>query len=179
LSIKDTTVFGQVVIIDSTVLKAVVGLPTGITYQCLTNNCVFLPSKPSCVNFSGTPTQAGNFPLKMAVMIYAKIGGAIPYNRSDTLRTFSIKVNGINSSEDLENNSQFSVSPNPVENELVVFLAPYSFSKSLWITDAMGRILMVESNNVEGEQIRINTSNLLPGVYFCSNGLISKRFIKL
>jgi len=179
LSVKDTNVFGQVVLIDSTVLKAVVGLPAGITYQCLNNKCVFLPSKPSCVVFSGTPTQAGTFPLKMAVMIYAKIGGAIPYNRADTLRTFSIKVNGMNGTAALDRTAQFSISPNPVENQLHVYVAQDSHPSIISITDAMGRVLQVEHRESEENVVSINTSNLLPGVYFCSNGLISKRFIKL
>jgi len=117
--------------------------------------------------------------LKMAVMIYAKIGGAIPYNRADTLRTFSIKVNGMNGTAALDRTAQFSISPNPVENQLHVYVAQDSHPSIISITDAMGRVLQVEHRESEENVVSINTSNLLPGVYFCSNGLISKRFIKL
>lgn len=179
LSIKDTTVFGQAVIIDSTVLKAVLGLPPGITHQCLNNSCVFFPTKPSCVNFSGTPTQAGTYPLKMVITIFAKIGGAIPYNRVDTIRNFTMKVNGMNAVDFSEVEEGFNVMPNPVTDKLFVQLTDKNSVERTMIMDAMGRKIEVVIESQDDTHLVIDTRLLTPGIYFCSNGSAVKRFVKI
>ena len=179
LSIKDTTVFGQAVVIDSTVLKAVIGLPPGITHQCLNNSCVFFPTKPSCVNFSGTPTKAGTYPLKMVITIFAKIGGALPYNRVDTIRNFTMKVNGMNAVDFANVSADFEIMPNPVNDKLLVNLANENFIKNAMITDAMGRKIDVVIESQDDTHLVIDTRLLIPGIYFCSNGSKVKRFVKI
>lgn len=179
LSIKDTTVFGQAVVIDSTVLKAVIGLPPGITHQCLNNSCVFFPTKPSCVNFSGTPTKAGTYPLKMVITIFAKIGGALPYNRVDTIRNFTMKVNGMNAVDFANVSADFEIMPNPVNDKLLVNLANENFIKNAMITDAMGRKIEVVIESQDDTHLVIDTRLLTPGIYFCSNGSKVKRFVKI
>jgi len=179
LSIKDTTVFGQAVVIDSTVLKAVIGLPPGITHQCLNNSCVFFPTKPSCVNFSGTPTKAGTYPLKMVITIFAKIGGALPYNRVDTIRNFTMKVNGMNAVDFANVSADFEIMPNPVNDKLLVNLANENFIKNAMITDAMGRKIDVVIESQDDTHLVIDTCLLTPGIYFCSNGSKVKRFVKI
>lgn len=179
LSIKDTTVFGQAVVIDSTVLKAVIGLPPGITHQCLNNSCVFFPTKPSCVNFSGTPTKAGTYPLKMVITIFAKIGGALPYNRVDTIRNFTMKVNGMNAVDFANVSADFEIMPNPVNDKLLVNLANENFIKNAMITDAMGRKIDVVIESQDDTHLVIDTRLLTPGIYFCSNGSKVKRFVKI
>ena len=179
LSIKDTTVFGQAVVIDSTVLKAVIGLPPGITHQCLNNSCVFFPTKPSCVNFSGTPTQAGTYPLKMVITIFAKIGGALPYNRVDTIRNFTMKVNGMNAVDFANVSGDFEIMPNPVNDRLLVNLTNENSIKNAMIMDAMGRKIDVVIESQDDTHLVIDTRLLTPGIYFCSNGSKVKRFVKI
>ena len=179
LSIKDTVVFGQAVIIDSTVLRGVIGLPPGISYQCLNNKCVFFPSIPSCVEFSGTPTQAGTFPLKMAIMIYAKIGGALPYNRADTIRNFSIKVNGMNGLSELELSTVLSVMPNPVTDQLHVASGIQGGDFSPSILDAMGRKVEISEIKKAENGCVMDVHALMPGIYFVTDGVNTKRFIKI
>lgn len=179
LSIKDTTVFGQAVVIDSTVLKAVIGLPPGITHQCLNNSCVFFPTKPSCVNFSGTPTQAGTYPLKMVITIFAKIGGALPYNRVDTIRNFTMKVNGMNAVDFANVSADFEIMPNPVNDRLLVNLTNENSIKNAMIMDAMGRKIDVVIESQDDTHLVIDTRLLTPGIYFCSNGSKVKRFVKI
>ncbi len=179
LSIKDTTVFGQAVVIDSTVLKAVIGLPPGITHQCLNNSCVFFPTKPSCVNFSGTPTQAGTYPLKMVITIFAKIGGALPYNRVDTIRNFTMKVNGMNALDFANVSADFEIMPNPVNDRLLINLTNENSIKNAMIMDAMGRKFDVVIESQDDTHLVIDTRLLTPGIYFCSNGSKVKRFVKI
>jgi len=179
LSIKDTTVFGQAVIIDSTVLKAVLGLPPGITHQCLNNSCVFFPSQPSCVNFAGTPTKAGTYPLKMVITIFAKIGGTIPYNRVDTVRNFTMKVNGMNSVDFANTSDAFEIMPNPVNDKLFVNFDDKFSVKNTMIMDAMGRSVEVIIHSQDDTHFVIDTRLLTPGIYFCSNGNSVKRFVKI
>ncbi len=179
LSIKDTTVFGQAVVIDSTVLKAVIGLPPGITHQCLNNSCVFFPTKPSCVNFSGTPTKAGTYPLKMVITIFAKIGGALPYNRVDTIRNFTMKVNGMNAVDFANVSGDFEIMPNPVNDRLLVNLTNENSIKNAMIMDAMGRKIDVVIESQDDTHLVIDTRLLTPGIYFCSNGSKVKRFVKI
>ncbi len=179
LSIKDTVVFGQAVIIDSTVLKAVLGLPPGINHQCQKNSCVFFPSKPSCVNFSGTPTQAGTYPLKMVIMIYAKIGGALPYNRVDTIRNFTMKVNGMNGMAIQEINREFTITPNPTSDQLHVYLGQQKNTMGICIMDAMGRMVKLGVERKDESHFVVDTHSLPAGVYFCSYGSVTKRFVKL
>ncbi|MFM1791789.1 MAG: hypothetical protein RLZZ252_143 [Bacteroidota bacterium] len=179
LSIKDTTVFGQAVIIDSTVLKAVIGLPPGITHQCLNNSCVFFPSQPSCVNFSGTPTKAGTYPLKMVITIFAKIGGALPYNRVDTIRNFTMKVNGMNSVDFTSATATFDIMPNPVNDKLFVNMIDNNSVKNTTVMDATGRRVDVIIENQDDTHLVIDTRLLTPGIYFCSNGTSVKRFVKI
>ncbi len=179
LSIKDTMVFGQAVVIDSTVLKAVIGLPPGITHQCLNNSCVFFPTKPSCVNFSGTPTQAGTYPLKMVITIFAKIGGALPYNRVDTIRNFTMKVNGMNAVDFANVSADFEIMPNPVNDKLFVNVTGANSLKNTMIMDAMGRKVEVIIEPQDDTHLVIDTHLLNPGIDFCSNGNKVKRFVKI
>jgi len=179
LSVKDTNVFGQVVLIDSTVLKAVVGLPAGITYQCLNNKCVFLPSKPSCVVFFGNTHPSGYLSVENGCYDLCKNRRCYPIQQSGHLENVFYQSKRHEWYSALDRTAQFSISPNPVENQLHVYVAQDSHPSIISITDAMGRVLQVEHRESEENVVSINTSNLLPGVYFCSNGLISKRFIKL
>jgi hypothetical protein len=116
LAFKDTTVKqGATVVkvyIDSMKITGFLGLPNGLTYNCLNPSCSFTPKALSCAVLKGTPTESGIFPLKVAIMIYAKISGIIPYATTDTIRSFSIKVAGSAGSK-MINLNELNVYPNP------------------------------------------------------------------
>ncbi len=183
LSITDTTVFGQKVVIDSMVLNDVIGLPAGITHACLNNTCVFLPKVHSCVLFSGTPTQSGTFPLKMAVKIYAKILGTMPYTRVDTIKSFSITVQAPNSIKSLEKALYF-IQPTIVDNQLNIVSAfaiqPQGLSNitnEIAVFDATGKKVALEFVN-DNFGFTANVSGLTAGVYWVRMGEFSGKFIK-
>ncbi len=179
LSITDTTVFGQKVVIDSMVLNDVIGLPAGITHACLNNTCVFLPKVHSCVLFSGTPTQAGKFPLKMAVKIYAKVMGTLPYTRVDTIKTFSITIQDANSIQSLEKATYF-IQPNIVDEHVNIVAAVTNQNQanmSVWVFDATGKKIDL-SFSQESFGYTANVSGLSAGVYWVRMGEFSGKFIK-
>lgn len=116
LSFKDTTVKqGATVVkvyIDSMKITGFLGLPNGLAYNCLNPTCAFTPKALSCAVIKGTPTQSGFFPLKVAIMIYAKISGIIPYSTTDTIRSFAINVAG-SAGTKMVNLNEINVYPNP------------------------------------------------------------------
>jgi hypothetical protein len=183
LSITDTTVFGQKVVIDSMVLNDVIGLPAGINHACLNNTCVFLPKVHSCVLFSGTPIESGTFPLKMAVKIYAKILGTMPYTRVDTIKSFSITVQAPNSIQSLEKASYF-IQPTIVDNQVNIISAvtvqPQYAIKNLnevVVFDATGKKVMMEFVK-ENFGFSADVTGLTAGVYWVRMGEFSGKFIK-
>lgn len=184
LSITDTVVFGQKVVIDSMVLNNVIGLPAGITHTCLNNSCVFLPKVHSCVLFSGTPTQSGTFPLKLAIKIYAKVMGTLPYTRVDTIKSYSLTIIGANAVEGLTKEMYF-IRPTVVDNHLEVFTSVVSNEMvnmgntpaAFIVFDATGRKISVDFQK-ETFGFSANTSSLTPGVYWLRAGEFSAKFIK-
>jgi hypothetical protein len=116
LAFKDTTVkqgpTTVKVYIDSMKITGFLGLPNGLTYNCLSPSCAFTPKALSCAVIKGTPTESGVFPLKVVIMIYAKISGIIPYSTTDTIRSFAINVAG-SAGAKMINLNELNVYPNP------------------------------------------------------------------
>ncbi len=57
--------------LDSVVVNDIMGLPPGITYECMPSDCVFPDQTLSCILLSGTPTQAGTYTLTIQSQLYA------------------------------------------------------------------------------------------------------------
>ena len=49
------------------------GLPNGISYTCDQSNCEYLSGVDGCILVSGTPTQGGNFPVPVNMIVNAQI----------------------------------------------------------------------------------------------------------
>lgn len=117
LAFKDTNVKqGSATIkvnIDSMKITGFLGLPNGLMYNCLDPNCVFTPKAISCAVINGTPTESGLFPLKVAISVYAKISGIIPYSTTDTIRSFAIFVSGSAGTHKIVNTHELNIYPNP------------------------------------------------------------------
>jgi hypothetical protein len=102
LAFKDTSVkqgnLTLKVYIDSMKITGITGLPNGMSYNCLNARCVFTPAALSCVKLSGTPNESGIFPLKIAILAYAKVSGVLPTTQKDTIESFVLNVSGSASS---------------------------------------------------------------------------------
>lgn len=84
--------------IDSLVLDNIVGIPPGLSYDCLTPFCQTMGGSSSCLLIYGTPSQVGSFPLDIYLTYYAKVGGA-SVSRADTLLAYyTVLVNNFQSS---------------------------------------------------------------------------------
>jgi hypothetical protein len=116
LAFKDTTVKQGAtnikVYIDSMKITNFIGLPNGLTYNCLSPSCAFTPKALSCAVLKGTPTESGIFPLKVVIMIYSKISGIIPYSTTDTVRSFTLNVTG-SAGMKMINLNELNAYPNP------------------------------------------------------------------
>ncbi|MCB9250936.1 MAG: T9SS type A sorting domain-containing protein [Flavobacteriales bacterium] len=114
--VKDTVVivFGQPqnASIDSAKVQKVIGLPNGINFELNHSNKVYTPEEVGCALVSGTPTEAGTFKLGIILTIYAKVSG-FPVSQTDTIKSFSIQVNG-NASAEVLNKEQIRFYPNPI-----------------------------------------------------------------
>jgi hypothetical protein len=160
---KDTQVSqgGQTVsaTVDSMVLQTVLGLPAGLKYECL-NSCQFTPSKLSCVKIDGTPTQSGVFPLKLPIMIYAKVFGVVPLSRPDTLRNFVLLVKGNSASISDVNTVGMSVYPNPA-NKVVHVIS----KDEPRIFNLLGEQVLI-SMKKEDFGYEMDIQSLSTGIYF-------------
>ncbi|MFT4522488.1 MAG: hypothetical protein ACI8ZN_001438 [Bacteroidia bacterium] len=95
---KDTTIVigGQTTVarIDSIKVNNIIGLPNGFYYLCNPKNCSYIPDSNGCATLNGNPTKAdiGEYPLKIAITIHAKVFGTISSSQNDTLQQFTIIV---------------------------------------------------------------------------------------
>jgi len=83
----DTVVMGFPAFIDSLVLDSVAGLPPGLDFFCLDGNCRVLGGGRSCVLLTGTPTQAGSYPIDLYITGHVRAFGT-PIVQPDTLFAF-------------------------------------------------------------------------------------------
>jgi len=57
--------------LDSIIVNNITGLPPGVTYECNTADCIFPAQALNCIVLSGTPTDAGTYPLTIQAQFYA------------------------------------------------------------------------------------------------------------
>ncbi|MDA0784409.1 MAG: T9SS type A sorting domain-containing protein [Bacteroidetes bacterium] len=177
LSFKDTSVVvggsKQKVTIDSLKLTKVIGLPTGMGYLCFEPRCIYLPSKVRCIKLNGTPAQSGVFPLKLAIIAYAKVNGFIPVSQPDTIKNFSITITG-GTAQITENGvTSIRVYPNPVTNQIFVS----GCTSKPQIYNALGaeiNLNMMEENGLWSADV----SSLNSGIYFMTSSGIHTQWIK-
>ena len=75
-----------------------------------------------------------------------------------------------------KNNSGFSISPNPVTDNIQIFISEYLFDKSIEIYNITG--IKVFEENVNNTIMQINIESLPAGVYFIRIGNETKIFVK-
>ena len=133
--------------IDSIKVNDIIGLPSGFYYTCSRKNCSFIPDSTGCATLNGNPSasQVGEYPLGVAIEVYAKIFGSIQTTQKDTVRQFTVNVVDESSVEwQLYMNSAVCY-PNPTTN------GHFNFNK-LYIN----QIETITCHNTLGETI--NTS---------------------
>ena len=174
-TLKDTTAkqggFTVKVTIDSMKLIGFTGFPPGVSYQCLSARCLFLPTALSCIKVSGTPTQSGIFPLKAIVKTYAKISGILPQTQTDTVKTFVLTVTGSNSTLNLASVEGMNMMPNPASNSVYIHtsIRPIFYS-------ATGQLVNVPLESIQNGY-NANTSALPKGIYWVKSGSVSGKLI--
>ena len=174
--LRDTTaVFGGATIpvsIDSMLLQSITGLPAGLTYQCLAPRCRFLPLQNTCIVITGTPTQSGTFPLKIATRTFARAGAlAVPQN--DTIRNFTIEVEGTNNLTKVSSTPH--IYPQPAGNMLTV--SNILSNQSIWVSDLTGKKLNI-SQILQGKDVILQLDNIPTGMYLLHYGHQSIKFIR-
>lgn len=98
--LKDTTIilfgFPQKAYIDSVVLNTIIGLPPGFEYKCYNAACRYVPDSTGCAVLYGTaqPSDAGVYPLKLAIDIYGHLAGGFAASQPDTIRSLTLVVKG-------------------------------------------------------------------------------------
>ena len=174
---KDTTAtFGTATVpvtLDSMLLIDIVGLPAGLTYQCLAPNCRFLPLVNTCVKISGTTSQTDSFPLGIVVRTYGKSGRLPLPPQTDTIRQFSIVIEGSSSVQNIE--SQVQLFPQPASHSLNIVGVP--IAAETWVSDMQGKNLKL-SAVIEGKTLILPIENLPAGMYLLHYGNCSAKFIK-
>lgn len=91
--LTDTNTSQGYATITNIIINSVVGMPSGITYQCYNNNCTFPGGSNRCVQVSGIPTVTGTYPITVNITINAKLFGLIPTTQQATVVGYKIVVN--------------------------------------------------------------------------------------
>lgn len=170
------TIFGPqctVFELESATISNIAGLPSGITYTCPTNDCVYLPgtgeTTTSCIQISGTPTQSGTF---TATVFVALNSNGISYNVD---YDFEITVNEAGSDDCLAvgfldniNSIGLTVSPNPTSGTVLLNKVSTGIIKN-----AQGTTVL-NVNNTDSFDI----NSLSNGLYFLSTEEETVKIIK-
>ncbi|TAE79027.1 MAG: T9SS C-terminal target domain-containing protein [Bacteroidetes bacterium] len=177
----DTTAITQFgvfpVRIDSMEIIKVEGLPTGFTYECNTGNCRFKGGNSGCLTLSGSLSSTGNFPIKVYLKTYATVKTTfadIPQTQEDINEKYTLTINGAVGLNTIDLKRVVSVYPNPVKEYL--FINNQSASNcSVELIDMMGKKMNSWSF---GNQLAIETSQYLPGVYFLQVNIGEERLTR-
>ncbi|MBL7812073.1 MAG: T9SS type A sorting domain-containing protein [Bacteroidetes bacterium] len=176
LSVRDTfRMVGTVKIpvkVDSIKVTGVVGLPAGVSYQCLHPRCIFVWDTVRCIRIYGTVAQAGVYPLKIAALGYAKLGST-PITQGDTIRQFILNVDGTAAWLQPVVPGEWSLYPVPSSDKLFVTglsSLPRCFS-------AQGKEVF-PSASIRQNVITLGLDNLPSGIYWITDGKTTKKFIR-
>jgi len=168
-------------------VDSVGNLPPGIEYQ--TNAEIFYPDSAYCILVSGTPSEAGKFPLKIKVSAYVNMGAGVIVKAGERVDSTSVVVT-VNwpSGIDPYKINEFQVlpnAPNPFSDVTRLgFYTPFDDHIQLQVYNILGKLMHEEALGAPpGEHyFDFNGSTLNPGTYFYrvtnSSGLFTGKFIK-
>jgi hypothetical protein len=169
MAFPDTTVVvggqPQYVKIDSFKVKGMIGLPQGLSYTCWSASCVFPPDSLRCMRISGTPSAGGMFPVLIPITIYAKVGGFFAVQQPDTMRGYSITINGGSSNLELLRKGETARLIQAGGQTYAVGFEPEQLV--LYSLSGQQMPLSVEPF---GAALRLKSEGLKPGMYVLSDG---------
>lgn len=161
------------VIIDSVILRDLVGVPENFSYQCL-NACKINGGEKGCALLSGQAdmSQLGLYRIKIVLeTFYTVKNTTLHANRIDSADQYHFKIyayTGLAHSAGTEKPSKVSAFPNPSRSSVQFDLSglPHHSSGSLQIMDVLGRVVYSGSftNNQAGI---IDTRSFGNGLYKC------------
>ena len=151
--------------IDSINVISVTGLPAGLTFACNNGDCAFLGGTTGCAQITGTPTVEGVFVVTIELKAYVG-GGGEATAQAFTLDYYKIVVTDCNTTVGLNdmNSSTFKMFPNPANDKVSIQGLENKSIDQITLTDASGKT--VQTYEVNGNQIEINTAELNVGLYF-------------
>lgn len=167
------------VTIDSIHVLNVAGLPNGVWFECQshsTGECTFYTEQQGCGLLTGTPTEAGTFPLTIEINAFVSIFGGDPtaYSFSD----FELVVSDPTGVDEL---SQFGMvlnqnAPNPFSDQTTIeFKLDQPVAVDFNIYNLLGKVVHAEQINTTVGTNRIEVSaaalNMAPGIYLYSLGV--------
>jgi|TARA_B110000261_G_scaffold20389_1_gene20627 hypothetical protein len=82
--------------------------------------------------------------------------------------TFDIRNPNAVGIEELKKETTIKIFPNPATNYLNVAITSNEVNKKIQLIDLLGKVVYSNTLAKNNSQLRVNTSNLLPGVYFVS-----------
>ncbi|MDX5320254.1 MAG: T9SS type A sorting domain-containing protein [Bacteroidota bacterium] len=152
-------------VIDSIKVRDLQGLPTGLSYGCTPQTCALPGGQTSCGIIYGTidASISGNYPFIIPVIIYVRIGGAIPFQQPDTIYNLSMEVNAATSSVKVVENALI-VYQNPANDRVNVALPYHADNAVLTIYDRQGKKIEIEQVR-NYNRIELNTEVLSAGWY--------------
>lgn len=177
---------GTTYTLDSIAVDSVRNIPPGLTYSSSANG--YVPDSAYCSQLSGTPTQAGEFPLAFYLEPFIDFGEG-PVSLGQFMDDTSVVVTVYDPTGiDPRQADQFRILPiipNPFSDRTrISFYTPYQDRVSLQVYNILGKLVYEEARNASsGEQeFEFTGGELLPGTYFYRvinrNELYTGKFIK-
>lgn len=177
---------GNVIEVVYIVVDSVLNLPPGIDYY--PNAAQFYPDTAYCIQITGTPTEAGDFPLHIHVTPFIDLGtGPISAGQivDDTSVVMTVlEPSGIDPYQIYEFRVLPNV-PNPFSDVTRLgFFTPFDDRIQLQVYNILGELMHEEmQGSPPGEHyFRFDGSGLLPGTYFYrvtnSSRFYTGKFIK-
>jgi len=177
---------GTTYTLDSIAVDSVRNIPPGLTYSSSANG--YVPDSAYCSQLSGTPSQAGEFPIAFYLEPFVDFGSG-PVSLGQFMDDTSVVVT-VYEATGLEPRKadQFQmlpIVPNPFsEITRISFYTPYQDRVSLQVYNILGKLMYEEAQKASsGEQeFQFTGGDLLPGTYFYrvinSSKLYTGKFIK-
>jgi len=177
---------GTTYTLDSIAVDSVRNIPPGLTYSSSANG--YVSDSVYCSQLSGTPIQAGEFPIAFYLEPFVDLGSG-PVSLGQFMDDTSVVITVIDPTGlDPKQVDQFQVLPivpNPFsEITRISFYTPFNDRVSLQVYNILGKKVHEEAQSTSsGEhQFEFNGDDLLPGTYFYrvinSRKLYTGKFIK-
>ncbi len=161
---------GNVIVVEYIVVDSVLNLPPGIEYITSANK--FYPDSTYCIQITGTPTEAGDFPLSIYVNPFINLFGEI-VSAGQIVDDTSVVMTVLGpSGTNPYATNEFQILPN-VPNPFtdftrLGFFTPLDDRIELQVYNILGELMHEESLGApSGEHFFLFDGNtLLPGTYF-------------